>query len=67
MSLKDIKKAIKKDGIPIYRDRAVIVRETKRLVHQGPTQFRAADRATKIAVITVFVFVIAVFVFLFAS
>ena len=67
MSLKDIKRRLQKDGIPIYRERKVILREAKRMIDQGPSHFRRADRSTKSAVIIVLVFVLAVFGFLITS
>ena len=67
MSLRDFKKSIQKEGIPIYRDRALILRELKRLMTNGPSRFRESDRPTKIAIICVIAFVVTIFAFLIFS
>ncbi|MAM83257.1 MAG: hypothetical protein CL472_01075 [Acidobacteria bacterium] len=58
MSLKNLKKSIEKDGIPVYRDRATIIREGKRLFKQGPARFREADRFAKMTVVGAFALMI---------
>lgn len=67
MSLKNLKKSIQKDGIPVYRDRATIIREGKRLFKQGPARFAEADRPTKGMVLGAFGLMIIVIAVLFTS
>lgn len=67
MSLKNLKKSIEKDGIPVYRDRATIIREGKRLFKQGPARFRHADRFAQMTVIGAFIVMIIIITSLFST